>query len=252
MTLVSYSIIPTAISRASQGCTYHDHSAPNTVFATSPQMVTFAEPTILIPAKVFIKFVPLPPLIIQINSTYIYNSLQSDPQNCIYGLFYLHYPLRQLLQSRPSCTPARVFIKFVRLPPLIIQINSTYIYNSLQSNLQNCIHGLFYLHYPLGQFLQSRPSCTPARVFIKFVHLPPLIIQINSTYIYNALQSDLQNCIYGLFYLHYPLGQFLQSRPSCTPAKVFIKFVCLLPITIQINATYIYNSLPRGLPALRL
>jgi hypothetical protein len=196
MTLASYSIIPTAISRASQGCTYHDHSAPNTVFATSPQMVTFAEPTILIPAKEFIKFVPLPPLIIQINPTYIYN------------------------------------------PP--------------QSDLQNCIHGLFYLHYPLGQFLQSRPSCTPARVFIKFVRLPPLIIQINSTYIYNALQSDLQNCIYGLFYLHYPLGQFLQSRPSCTSAKVFIKFVCLPPIAIQINATYIYNSLPRGLPALRL
>jgi hypothetical protein len=76
-------------------------------------------------------------------------------------------------------------------------------------------------------------------VFIKFVRLPPLIIQINSTYIYNALQSDLQNCIYGLFYLHYPLGQLLAEPTILHPCEGIYQ-VRLLAATRHTNKRNLY------------
>jgi hypothetical protein len=90
---------------------FRDHSTPKTVFVTSPQMVLSGNscggPNILHLVQVFIKCVRLPPLVIQINAIYIYNSLQCDLRNCIYDLFHLHYPLRQFLWHRTFCTLRR-------------------------------------------------------------------------------------------------------------------------------------------------
>ena len=85
--------------------------------------------------------------------------------------------------------------------------------------------------------------CVP--VFIKFVHLLPLVIQINTTYAYNSLY---QNCS-PIFIILSAILVVLNIL-HCVP--VFIKFICLLPLVIQINATYIYNSLQCDLPELHL
>jgi hypothetical protein len=48
------------------------------VLFTLSSPTILAEPNVLHLAKVFIRFVRMPPLVIQINATYIYNSLQCD------------------------------------------------------------------------------------------------------------------------------------------------------------------------------
>jgi hypothetical protein len=82
--------------------------------------------------------------------------------------------------------------------------------------------------------------------------LLPLVIQINATYIYNPLQYDYQNYIYDLFYLHYNTRTILLILNILLVAYVFTRFVCLLPLVIQINATYIYTSLQCDLSELQL